>query len=297
MTWRARPSEATLALAAAALAVPLLAFAGWAAWWRRESLDLLLGGVATRAWGGGLVLALAGGALVAHRAGARLRALAWGAVLGAFLSLLVAAGSRYSGVLELGRGEPSTDWLSLSAGPFARLPSVEILELPDDSRGSVRVRVGGRDLQGRVGEVIAAGADRLFVARVAPAAAMELRRANGEPVEGLLVKLHPGEANEFGFARLPHRVMVPLAASTEPVASAPGRLRLRVQRGKLAVADGTLERGEVLRFEGLALGYAGDERWARLEVRGARPAWYGVAAALGLLGAVAAWLGRERATR
>ena len=287
------PSEATLARVATSLAVPLLALGAWSGW-RGGTTEAFLGSVAVRFWGAAMLLSLAAGAASAARARRPSRVVAWGTACAASIALAVAAGSRYSGVLELGVGEPPGRWASLAAGPFASPPVVEVVALPSDGEGRAVLRIRGRDAEGRPGEPMRVGADRLQVTRVAPAVAFELRRRSGELLDGLFVKLHPGEPNEFGFERLPHRVLAPLEASGDVTVAAPAALRLRVQRGKLAVADQTVRRGEPLRFEGLTLGFGEGERWARIEARGGRPGGYRLALGFALLTVGAAWLDRRR---
>lgn len=288
------PSEEALLRIAVALLLPQLALAAWMKV-RLGSVDGLLGGVAVRVWGAALLASLVAGSFAAARARARVRSLAWAAALAAALSLTVAVGSGYAGVLELGEGEPLDLWTALSAGPFASLPVVEVVELPWDETGSGRLRVRGRGVEARPMVEVSVATDHLRVTRVAPAFAFELRREGGELLDGLLVKLHPGAANEFGFERLPHRVMAPLAETSAIAVPAPAELRLRVQRGKLSVTDRSVRPGEPLRFEGLALRYGGGARWARIEVRGGRPALYAVGAGLAFVAGVAAWLDRRRA--
>lgn len=287
------PSEVGLLRIAAALALPLVGFVAWAGV-RDGSLDVVLASVAVRAWGTALLVTLAAGVAVAARARRGLAATAWGAGAAGVLALFVAVGSAFTGVLELGEGEPPGAWTRLWAGPFARPPAVEVLELPRDGAGEVRLSVFGREVQARPLEEVRAGGVRLRVTRVAPVFAFELRRQDGEPLDGLLVKLHPGEPNEFGFERMPHRIMAPLADSTEVAVPVPDRLRLRVQRGKLLVVDQQVAPGRPLRFEGLSLAFGGGGRWARIEVGGGSRTGYWPAAALALVAGGAAWLASRR---
>lgn len=287
------PDEAALLRIAAALLLPQLALAAWMEV-RLGSVDGLLAGVAARAWVAALLASLVAGSVIAARARRPVRSLAWAAALAAALSLTLAVGSGYSGVLELGEGEPPDRWTALEAGPFASVPVVEVVELPRAEAGAARLRVRGHGVEARPMEEVTVATDHLRVTRVAPAFAFELRQEGGEVLDGLLVKLHPGQANEFGFERLPHRVMAPLAQTSAISVPPPAELRLRVQRGKLSVTDRSVRPGEPLRFERLALRYGGVARWARIEVRGGRPALHAVGAGLALLAGVAAWLDRRR---
>jgi hypothetical protein len=287
-------SEAALLRIAAALLLPLLAVAVWTGI-RGGAGDGALASVTVRIWGAALLLTLLAGCAVSARARRGAAALAWTAALAAGLSFAWAVGSRYVGVVELGEGEPPGAWTALSAGPLADLPVLEVAGLPRDASGPARLRMRGREVDVRLMEEVAVAGDHLRVTRVAPVFGFELRRQSGEVLDGLLVKLHPGEENEFGFERMPHRIMAPLAASAEVSAPVPDRLRLRVQRGKLLVADQPVAPGEPLRFEGLALTMGGGGRWARLEVRGGTTKGLWFAAGLALLACGAAWLERRRA--
>jgi hypothetical protein len=278
-------------LAVASLALPLAIVAALAAAGAIPP-DTALDAVSVRLWGAALLASGAGAAGLAL-ATRRLAAAASAAAI-VLAAALAAWGParRLSGELDLGEGEAGARWRRLDRGFAADLPRVEVADLP--AGGDVRLRVDGREVAVPPGaEVRVAGLD-LRAEGPFPAPGFELRRASGEPVEALLVKLAPGERTLFQLGHLPHRFYARLPADAS--AAAPLReIALRIQRGKLRVLERAVAPGEPVAFEGLVLAFEPGARWVRVAVRRPAPRFAG-AAALGFaaLAAAAAVLARRR---
>lgn len=243
-----------------------------------------MGAWSVRIWAVALCACTAAGLVAAVRERRRARGVALLAVAVATVQLLAGWALRFDGTLSAGIGEPHAPWERRDAGPLARAPAVELLELPV-TNAPARLRFDGREVSlppGRPTPV--RGGTTLTVRGPYPAPSFEVTGADGARVEAGLVKIDPGKRDWFMVGFLPHRLYLSVPeGGIGPDPRAPQRLELRVQRGKLRVLDRELQPGERVSFERISFAFGAGEAWARVDVRRRAPLWPGLvlAAALG----------------
>jgi hypothetical protein len=253
-----------------------------------------------RIWAGALGLCAVANIAVAIRR----RRLAWALALLALEAVLAQglawAAWRFDGTLNAGVGEPRAPWERKDAGPLARSPAVEVLDLPTAPGGSARLLFDGREVSlplGRATEV--GGGTFVAVQGPFPAPSFEVLGPDGVLVEKGLVKIAPGKREWFMVGFLPHRLYLRVAEGA-PGADprSPERLHLRVQRGKLRVLERDVASGERVTFERLSFAFGPGDLWARVEVHHAPPVWPGLALAAAIFaGALALGAAERRGAR
>lgn len=270
----AKRGRAGLVLAGAVLALPAGLGGAWLLW-RRAPLELL-GTQTLRACGILLGVALLGFALAGL---ARRRLVAGGTSLGMLLLLgtvFAAAHLRFHGWVSLGDGEPGAGWTRVESGPGGASPRRPPGFTVDPGDGVPVLTVEGRARRVRPGQWVVRAGSAARVVRVRSAPAFTLAQADGRVEDEILVKLSPSDpaGRFFQMSVLPYRFFTSLPdADASPGASeAPGRIAVRVTRGKLNVAAKTLAAGDPLDFEGFRLTWAEGAAWAELEVWSV-PAW------------------------
>ncbi|MGB8930023.1 MAG: hypothetical protein WCC48_02105, partial [Anaeromyxobacteraceae bacterium] len=240
--------------------------------------------------------------------GAALR-LAW---LAASLAFLLSTASRDRFVFRVADGERFTaspdqvirrDPLRpLSRGPVAA----------DAEVGGIPFRAGeGRAVRA---ELLGGDGTRSAVSRFLPtwlrwdcylravgtgvAVRYELATAEGSILDGAFAKLDPLADAGAPLVRseaTPYRLRVEVPALGELSVGAPPSLRVAVFRGKLRVAEGVVERGAALRFEGLAVSFPEWRPWIEMEmVRDPGVPLATLSALLALAGAALAGAQRRR---
>lgn len=245
-----------------------------------------------RVWTAAAALSLATSAVVVWRRGHRASALLRLAALCALAQPFAWAAARYHAVAEIGEHEEGAPWTTLAPGAVAGPPPIVVEEASPDA---VRLRFGDREERVPTGRsVTLADGAVLKVDGPFPAPRFEVRRAGGAVEAAGFVKLVPARRAFLEAGVLPHRIYV--TAPEAPPGRASGKLRLRVQRGKLRIVEGDVVAGEEVRFEGISFAFGEGAAWVRVEVRREpRPWLLGVAGVLAGAAAIHAGRGRVRA--
>ena len=257
---------------------------------------------AVRVFWVGLLAVLAAGVVrcVLRRAGG-CALVSCGMLAGVFL-LGVETAEWSRGTLRLGEGETNARWEPSESGVLATSPP----PLTYLGRGDpgFRVAVGDRELLLGVGEWGGVGDHwDVNVVRVAPAPSFALHSQDGPLLNEGLVKLAPGQEDEFiRVGLLPHRFYLSLPEESADQAlddtetDTPLQLHLRITRGKLTALDSVVEKGTPVNFEGLAFQFDDGASWAELELR-RRPRTLPFAVSALLIVCGVAVLARERSRR
>lgn len=292
VTGRAMLGRAGSAPVLGALLAPVAGVGlAWAAGWIR--LPELAGSRTVLAW-----LALVAGALAARGSASLLagrKAPGLAALAAALLATqaLTTAALTLDGTIDAGEGEQSPNAELAFAGRLANAPRVRALALPWPGGGGALLATPlreftvpiGRDVE--VGTGLAARVEAVFAAPV-----FVIRHGAGVEETVGPVKLRPGRREYFESRSLPHRFYATVSPSAEGTAAS---LRLRIQRGKVRVAERELQPGQSLDFEGLTIAWTGSAAWAPIHVRFAPRPWLAVGAGALALAAVAVALrGRRR---
>ncbi len=253
-------------------------------------LERALEAWSVRIWLAAVAACTAAGLAAALRGRQLVRALTLLAVAAAIVQLLAWWALRFDGTLSAGIAESGAPWEEKEAGPLAKPPVVELLELPADQGASARLRVDGREVSLPLGRAIRVqGATSLTVRGPFPAPSFEVLGPDGARVEAGLVKVDPGKRAWFMVGFLPHRLYLGVpegGLGANP--RSPERLHLRVQRGKLRVLDRDVSPGERVTFERISFTFGPGDAWARVEVRRRAPTWPGLAIATVLGGSALA---------
>lgn len=250
------------------LALPVGLGAGWLLWGRPPLALLETRTVRGYALLLGTTLLAAGLSAFARR-----RPLAGGTAVGILLLLasgFAAAHSRFHGWLSLGDGEPGANYVRVSRGPGGARPRVAVAYAAAEEEGRHVLTVAGRAWTVRVGDRVWRPGVVVRLSEVHVAPAFTLAREDGSVEDELLVKLTPSDppGQHFQMSVLPYRFFATVEKPGPGPASppGPGRIGLRVTRGKLTVARGTIAPGEALSFEGFRLSWREGAPWAVLEV-------------------------------
>lgn len=243
----------------------------------------------------GYVLSLGAALLIAALGSfARRRNRAGGRAVGALLLVggaAAAAELRFVGDLSLGDGEGTSEYARVSKGPGGAPPPGGVTYAMAESGGRHALTFGGRTSAVSPGGWTFRPGTAAHLAEVHVAPAFTIYREDGTVEDQLLVKLSPSDLPRrwFQMSVLPYRFF---ATVERPIGigppSAPARIAIRVMRGKLTVARGTIGPGEALSFEGFRLTWREGASWVHLQVW--RFPWWlfpTLATGLALLGACA----------
>ncbi|HSN15986.1 MAG TPA: hypothetical protein VLT61_15240 [Anaeromyxobacteraceae bacterium] len=277
-----------------ALAAPLV-LAGVFAVALGRGASPYFGSVAVRIWGALLTVSVAAAALSAAIARRWHAAIAWVGAIAILVQVPVWWMKRFDGVCDVGEGEQVPRWRRASAGLLATPPAVGVIEIAPLEGGVARVQAEGEVAMVRLGERRRIGGVSIRLSAIGPAPSFELANGAGGVVENGFFKLAAGDEGYMQFGTLPHRFQFSFPPTAERSLTMPQVMRVRIERGKLVVADRPVRRHEPLAFEGLVFRWGDGTRWARLEaVSAPRPA----IGALGLLlvagGIAASRLARRR---
>lgn len=292
MTGRAVLVRAGSAPVLAALLAPVAAVgAACAAGW--IGLAALAGSRTILVW-----LALVAGALAARGAASLMdgRAAPGLAALAAALlaaQAWVSAALTVDATIDAGEGEQSPPAAVAFAGRLATVPRVRALAL-QGTRGGALLATPLRELTAPIGREVEVGPGLAArVEGVFAAPVFVVRHGGGVEETVGPVMLRPGRREYFESRSLPHRFYATVAPPGDGAAAS---LRLRIQRGKLLVAERDLQPGQPLEFEGLAIAWTQSAPWAPIRVRFAPRPWLAAGAAALALAAVVVAL-RERRRR
>ncbi|HZZ83462.1 MAG TPA: hypothetical protein VFE30_02905 [Anaeromyxobacteraceae bacterium] len=224
-----------------------------------------------RAYGLALVAALAIAMVrgaAERRVGVCALALGGLAVLGHAVTHLTLG---FSGVVDLGEGEPAGAWTRVIAGPrAAEPPALELRSVPVSASAPVRVALEGREMDlARDWSHHASGA-RLRVVETGIAPRLVFESVSGATLDEGLLKLPMEHAasDYLEIPILPHRFY--LSRTSAAVAGSelkvPDVLHLKVTRGKLTLVDRDLPKGEATKMDGFTVRYLDGLPWARIEL-------------------------------
>jgi hypothetical protein len=170
----------------------------------------------------------------------------------------------FSGRVSVGLGEPAGAWSQVRAGPWASelTPTVELLQVPTEPKGNVRLQIDGNLVEARLGSRVRfSPAGKVHVLQWLTAPAVVLREVTGRVLHQGYVKIDDrATADEYlNFGLLPHRFYFARAGD--------GRaLKVHVMRGKLTIAQQRLEPGETVDFDGMSLLFTGTAPWVAADV-------------------------------
>lgn len=176
-------------------------------------------------------------------------------------------------LLAVGEGVSAPNWLRREVGVAATLPEVEFLGAPEGASGGLSARVDGEELTvAEVGGRASRGGVTIRALAVHPAPAFEILNPMGTVIQSGFVQLGVTPDGFIELPVLPHRFYFsdPAPAPADSArrgAAAPEALRLRVQRGKLRVFDGTLKEGEPAAFDGLTLRWWQGSQWLEVALQ------------------------------
>jgi hypothetical protein len=199
--------------------------------------------------------------------------------------------ARFEGEARVGEDEEAVRWRRSAAGALGSPPELGAVEFPEG--GALRFSERDGTLV-RVGDELVVGGAVVRLAEIGFAPSFQLRAPDGAVFEEGFVELSERDGGFIELPSLPHRFYFTSAPQSPGEATA--LLHLRVQRGKLALLDHDLRRGEWKSFDGLSISWGDGPRWARLEVEHRSfPYLLAAGAALILQGGLAAWVARRGA--
>lgn len=198
-----------------------------------------------------------------------------------FLYPLFLGGIRFSADLNLGQGEPYSDYRNMSKGSWGTPPDepVGFIDFDPESDQPVHLGIGSREYRVNVGDNLRVNGYGYTVSQVRMAPEFKLTGPQNHPIDSILVKVQADRSSEeyFQFSVLPYKFFI-LNPEQSAFSLLPGNndgfpasISLGVSRGKIPVIQSTLGIDKPLSFEGLTMTYGEGAPWITLGINRTPP--------------------------